>query len=567
MPILDTTLRRVRRYIGIDISLEGLEEDLFKLGFELESAVKKEDDYELKIEVTPDRPDCLSTIGLARALALYKGIRKPTRYAAQEGEKLEIIVDESVKEIRPYIAAFVASGIRLSEDDILELIWTQEKLHATFCRNRRKASIGFYPLKKISWPLRYYAELPSRIKFAPLGSEKTMTGVEILELHPTGRKYAGLLRGKDRYPLFVDANNNILSMPPIINSREYGEIKVGETDILVETTGVHKETMKQTLNILATMLCDMGAKISSVRITYPQGESEKAPYFDRNTRNLDISYAERVLGVELNKDKIMQLLEKMGYIAKDAGGGVIVVDIPPYRTDIFHEIDIVDDIARAYGFDNFEPELTPVFTVAARLRVEETVDQLREVLIGLGFSELFTFSLTSLEDQFVRMRLNIPPEVVRIAGAKETKINVVRRWLLPEVLKAIAENKACEYPIKVFEISDVAKIYDGLEAKSCNEKHMAIVISDTKANYTQIKSCIDYIFCILGRDIEIVRENHPSFIEGRCAAILVEGAKIGVIGELHPQVLLNFGLTIPTVAAEIDLTKVLGIEVREVEWA
>ncbi len=568
MPVLDTTLMRLRRYLGMDISLDDLEDLLFRIGFELDSAKKQEDDYLLKIEVTPDRPDCLSTVGLARALRLYLGKEKPKEYIARGEEEYKIIVDRSVIEIRPYIAAVVVKELRLTEDDLVELIWTQEKLHTTFCRNRKKASIGFYPLNAIKWPLRYYAENPDRIRFRPLGAEKEMTGREILMEHPTGREYSFILEGKEKYPLFVDNDGKILSMPPIINSADYGQVGTKDQDILLETTGTHKETMEKTINIIATILSDMGGELYQVKILYPDGTTDISPYFHKKTRVVSPQQVEKILGIRPKCRKIKQLLERMGYRAKLKDSSLIVVEIPPYRTDIFHDIDIIDDIARAYGFDNFEPELTPVFTVGGALEDNDKVDFIREILVGLGFVEAFTFSLTNEQDQFEKMLIDVPKEkIVRIAGAKEAKISMVRYWLLPELLKMLSENKAAEYPIKLFEIEDVVEICHELSAKARNLRHLAIVISDTSANYTELKSTIEYIFSSLDILITIKRDSHPSFIEGRCATIFVGGKKIGILGELHPQVLLNFGLTMPTVAAEVDLTEVLGLGISEVEYA
>lgn len=567
MPVLDTTLSRLRRYLGFDISLEELEEFLFKFGFELDSAKEQNSDFLLKIDITPDRPDCLSTVGLARTLKLYLGKESPKEYSAQCGD-YRIIVDKSVQTIRPYIAAVVVKGLKLAEDDILELIWTQEKLHATFCRNRLKASIGFYPLDILKWPLSYYAEDPEKIRFRPLGANREMSGREILIEHPTGREYSFILEGKEKYPLFTDSEGKVLSMPPIINSADYGQIRVGDQNILLETTGTHKSTMEKTLNILATMLHDMGGELYQVEILYPNGSMDVAPYFHKKARAISTKQVERVLGIDFKASKIKQLLERAGYIVKIKSSSLIVVEIPPYRTDVFHEIDIIDDIARAYSFDNFEPELTPVFTIGAALEDANKINFMREILVGLGFSEAFTFSLTNESDQFEKMRMPIPEDkIVRIAGARETKLTMVRYWLLPELLKTLSENKAVEYPIKIFEIEDVVEICDRLSARARNVRHLAILISDTSANYTQLKSIVEYLLQAIGVSVTIKRGQHSSFIEGRCAKILINDKEVGVLGELHPEVLLNFGVTIPVVAAELDLSLLLNLPTVEVEVA
>lgn len=570
MPILDTTLRRLNRYLGFDITLEELEEILFTIGFELDSAKRTGDDYELKIEITPDRADCLSSVGLARAIRLYLGKENPKNYVVNEpiSSNHKIIVDESVLPIRPYIAGVVVRNIKLSEEDLLELIWTQEKLHATFCRDRKKASIGFYPLNKISWPLRYYAEDPKKIKFRPLEFDTQLTGEEILQRHPTGKKYSWILANADKYPLFVDAEGHVLSMPPIINSADYGQITIEDTDILVETTGTHKETMLKTLNILSTILADLGGELYSVEIVYPENKVERTPDFKEQKWFLRLVDAERVLGIKLSSRKVVSFLQRMGYTVRVSNKKLLEVNVPPYRTDVFHIIDVIDDIARALGFDNFEPELTPVFTTGASLADRDLEQFVRDILIGLGFAEAFTFALTSIEDQFTKMRLEVPnKKVVKISGAKEAKLNIVRYWLLPELLKMLAENKAAEYPIKLYEVSDVARVCEKLSAGACNYRRLAILIADTNANYTQLKSTIEYLFGTMGIDISIKRTKHPSFIEGRVAKIIYNEEEIGVLGEIHPEVLMSFGLAIPVVAAELDLMSILGLEVKEVEWA
>ncbi|MEM1585770.1 MAG: phenylalanine--tRNA ligase subunit beta [Candidatus Korarchaeota archaeon] len=567
MPVLDTTLSRLRRYLGFDISLEELEELLFKIGFELDSIKEQNSDFLLKVDITPDRTDCLSTIGLARALRLYLNKERPKEYLAHRGE-YKIIVDESVLPIRPYIAAVVVKELRLTEDDISELIWTQEKLHTTFCRNRLKASVGLYPLDPLKWPLRYYAENPEKIRFRPLGMDKEMSGREILAEHPTGIEYSFILKDKEKYPLFTDSEGKILSMPPIINSADYGQVRAGDQNILLETTGTHKETMEKTLNILATILHDMGGELYQVDILYPSGVIDTAPYFHKNIKAISTKQVEKILGLRLKAREIKQLLERAGYLAEVQSPSLIVVQIPPYRTDVFHEVDIIDDIARTYSYDSFEPELTPVFTIGASLKDIPKVNFIREILTGLGFTEAFTFSLTNELDQFEKMRVPIPEtKVVKIAGAKEAKLTMVRYWLLPELLKMLSENKAVEYPIKMFEIEDIVEICDKLSAGARNIRHLAILISDARADYTQLKSVIEYLFQTLNIPIMIKRSQYPSFIEGRCAKILINDKEIGVLGELHPEVLLNFGVTMPVVAAELDLSYVLDLSTDEIEVA
>lgn len=567
LPILDVKLSRIQKLLGIKVSLKELDEILFRYGMELDSyEVLPDGDYWLKIEITPDRPDMLSLWGLVRALKKYMGKNVGLEHYEVKGSTYRIIVDESVKSIRPYIASVVVKGVKLTEEDLEDLIYAQEKLHDTFCRGRKKASIGFYPFRKISWPLHYYAEDPEKIRFTPLDFDEELNAYEILEKHPTGEKYAHILRPYKKYPVFTDDEGHILSLPPIINSEDYGKITIEDSDILIETTGMHKPTVELVINILSAIMKDLGGTLFSVKIEYPN-HHEYSPYMSNKKWKLKKKYVEEMLGVHLSVSEITKLLNMMGLDGKEIDSNTLEVLVPPYRADILHPIDIVDDIARAIGFDNFEPELTPIFTTSGILERTEVIDYVRELMVGLGYNEAFTFALTSFEDQFDKMRLE-RKEAVIISGAKEVQINTVRVWLIPELLKALTYNKNRKYPIKLFEVSDVVILDKNVDTGARNETHLAAISAHMDANFTEIRSVAEYILRNLGfREIEIRRINHPSFIEGRVIAIYVGNKRIGVLGELHPEVILNWGLSIPVAAMEISLEELMGWSYKPVEFA
>src|SRR3989344_4866470 len=220
MVILETTFKELNKSVGKKLAKQELDEILFNLGFELETV----ENDNIKVEITPDRPDLLSTQGLARLLKAYLGIKPGLQEYKIKKSNFKIIVDKSVEKIRPYTVAAIIKNLNLDYEKIKEIINIQEKLHNTFARKRKKTSIGIYPLENISPPITYLAEKSDKIKFVPLDFEKELTGKEILEKHPTGIKYADLLKSYDKYPIFVDSKNKVLSMPPIINSQELGKV-------------------------------------------------------------------------------------------------------------------------------------------------------------------------------------------------------------------------------------------------------------------------------------------------------------------------------------------------------
>src|SRR3989338_5379224 len=179
----------VEKLLKKKIKLDDIKDKITMLGTPLESI----NDNELAIEVFPNRPDLLSEQGFSRALNSFLGYSKGLRKYNYKKSNYKVIVDKSVNNIRPYTAFFLVKNIKLDDDKIKELINIQEKLHLTFCRNRKKASIGIYPAEKIAFPIHYKLLPKEKINFKPLESTSIMSFDEILAKHETGKKYAHLL--------------------------------------------------------------------------------------------------------------------------------------------------------------------------------------------------------------------------------------------------------------------------------------------------------------------------------------------------------------------------------------
>jgi phenylalanyl-tRNA synthetase beta chain len=147
---------------------------------------------------------------------------------------------------------------------------------------------------------------------------------------------------------------------------------------------------------------------------------------------------------------------------------------------------------------------------------------------------------------------------IRLANPVSTEYSIMRQSLLPGLMKNLAENKHESFPQKLFEISDVGKINTKLESMCERGLNVAAVSSHSTANFTEVKSLAEALLANLGlRNWQIKESKHPSFLEGRTAAIYVKGKRLGVLGEVHPEVLNNFELENPTTAFEIDLDLLL----------
>ncbi len=503
---------------------------------------------EIEFEVMPNRPDTLSVQGYLRAFKSYigkePGLKKYKISAPEKNYKIKI--DSSVKNIRPFTVCSIIKNLSFNNEKIKEIIDLQEKLHHTLGRKRKKIAIGIYPLEKINLPIRYIALHPDKIKFIPLETSKEMTGRQILQKHPAGKEYAHLLNGFEKYPVFIDSKNNILSMPPIINSNETGKITESTKEIFIECSGFDLSILKKTLNIIVTTFADMGGKIYQMELDYtkkiitPDLEPETMPLSIKNTNSL--------LGLNLNETDISSLLEKMGYSYKSGN-----VQIPAWRTDILHEVDIIEDIAIAYGYDSLEPEIPNISTAGEESKESKIKSKLSEILIGLGLIEISSYHLIKQEEVQKNME-----KAIELEDSK-TDYKFLRPNLLIPVLRILSENKDNEYPQKIFEIGTVFSPDLENQAETSILEKENLIIALTPSNFTEIKQVLDYLAKILNLSYTFKETIKKELIEGRTAQIIVNDKPIGYIGELHPKTLKERNIKMPVSVLEISLEEIFNI--------
>ncbi|MBM3200303.1 phenylalanine--tRNA ligase subunit beta [Candidatus Woesearchaeota archaeon] len=542
MPTVNISKKALDRAMGKNVPLDQLKDRVAFLGTVLE----KIDGEDMIIEVFPNRPDMLSEQGFTRAFSSFTGRRVGIKNYYAKKSDYRVIIDRSVNEVRPYTACAIVKGIKFDDKKIKEVIQIQEKLHVTYGRNRRKVAVGIYPFEKIKLPIRLEARKPEDIRFMPLESSDLMTAQQILTKHPAGRAYAHLLEGKQMYPVFVDGNNEILSMPPVINSERTGKITLKTRDVFIECSGFDFNTLSKCLNIIVTALSDMGGQIFEMDLEYPK-KKVKTPNLAPEEMKLDINYANRILGLNLDEVEIKRCLNKMGYEYK-AGKALI----PSYRTDVLHPIDLVEDIAIAYGYDKLKEEIPNVATIAEEDKFEIFKRKIAETLVGLGFIETNTYNLTNKENLTTNMGVNM--EFVEIENSKNSDYNVLRSWVIPGLLQVLKSNKHHEFPQKVFEIGTIFKKNPKEETGIVEMERLAVAISNTRADYTEIKQILDNIFRSLNIEYSVNETEHDSFIPGRVARVSVNGKGVAYIGEINPIILSKLALEMPISAFEINLT-------------
>jgi phenylalanyl-tRNA synthetase beta chain len=540
MTTITLNRKEVEKQIG---KLDGkLQERIVMAGIEIDSLT----DEEFSIDITPNRTDLLSTQGFVRYVKNYLGKGKLSEYKIKNSN-YEVVIEKSVKEVRPFTVCAVVKNLKLDDQRIKDIIDIQEKLHQTIGRKRKRMAMGVYPLEKIKFPIRFIAKKPSEIKFRPLEYPKEITGAQILRQHPAGRDYADLLKDCAVYPIFSDANNKILSMPPIINSHETGKIDESTKEVFIECSGFNKYYLEKSLNIFVSALADMGAEIYSVKIT--DKTNFISPSLERQRIEFKIEDINKTLGTELKEKEIERILIKMDIAIKKETGKLFAL-VPAYRNDVLHWVDIAEDIAIAYGYENFIPEIPKISTIAEEDEVSIKKRVIGNILAGISFIEVSSLHLNTKEEiKKMHYQFN---EFIEIENSK-TEYNVLRMDLLTNLMKIFSENSDSSYPQKIFEMGRVFEL-DSKTETGINEKELlSIAICEEKTDFTEIKKTLDYVFKMLGKDYEIQETENSNFIPGRVGKILVDKKEVGLIGEISPRCLKNWKVDFPVVAVEMGL--------------
>jgi phenylalanyl-tRNA synthetase beta chain len=516
----------------------------------------------LSIEVKDsNHPDLWSVEGIARALRTHLGIAKPRgpRVLARSG--LKVTVDKRLGPIRPYIATAIVKSVRTSENALKSWIGLQEKMDQTYGRKRKRASIGFYQSDLVKSPLRYTVADPDLTSFPPLGSTEQMTLREIVEKHPKGIEYGAIISSFKEWPLLIDGEDKILSLPPVINSNDLGKVNTETKNILVEVTGTNADTVGNTLKIVVAALAERGGKIYSCSQTYPDGKNNLAttPDLRSSFKELSIEYTNNLLGTTLKPAEISRLLARAGHPpGKHARRDVLRVESLCYRIDIMHQVDLVEDIAIALDLNKLKPEWPRIWTLGGLASETDRHETLAEIMVGMGYQELLTYSLTSPEVFVTNMGLT-EEKHAELLNPKMSTHDAMRSWLLPSLLNVLRDNTHVDYPQRVFEIGPCVVLRDGSEETETRYKISAVTIH-TSAGFTEIRSSLDTLLASVGLDFNVEASTHPSFLKGRTGAVKSGTTQLGFVGELHPKVIRAWGLSLPVAAFELEIPSTVGRE-------
>jgi len=532
----------------------------------------------LKIELNDtNRPDLWGTAGCARQLKIYNDNKIPLYpFFSRDGDnkkaEKKVKVEASVKQVRPYLTGFIARGKTITDPMLRDMIQTQEKLAWNFGRKRRSMSMGIYRISRIKWPIIYKGVDPDSVSFLPLAAEEygitqPLTLREILKQHPKGKEFAFIQEHEPIHPLLTDSQGDILSYPPIINSNDLGAVQVGDNEVFIELTGTDLPLITLAASIVACDLADNGFNIEPVEIEYdfdtPFGRKIVTPYYFQEPVFCSLSRIERFLGEKLNGDECVKALTRMGVKAEkandcergDAGKAAaegVRIYPPEYRNDFLHAADVAEDVMIGRSLCSFKPQRPSDATVGRLLPITLFSRQVKELLVGLGYQEMIYNYLGSKKDLVENMR-GKGEKIIRIFNPMTENYEFVRDTIIASLMASESISGRSVYPHKIFEVGKVAWLDDAENYRSKTRQFTGFLHAGNDANFNTAAAELQTIFYYLSREYDVEESSDERFIPGRAAAIMFKGKQVGVFGELHPEVLENWGVTVPCTAGEIDL--------------
>lgn len=524
-----------------------------------------EDERVIKIELNDtNRPDLWSTNGVARQLRLHNGgetidyAKLMSNKGNSDYEGRVINVDPALKDIRPYMVAFMIAGKPIDDPMLKDIIQTQEKLCWNFGRKRKSISMGVYRIDQVKFPAEYKAVDPDKTSFVPLACETPMTCRQILTEHPKGKDFGWIIQDLPKFPLLTDATGEVLSMAPVINSASLGAVQVGDKDLMVELTGDNIENLLLSANIVACDFADQGYEIKPILVKHPYdtglGKDILAPFYFQPTTKAQIKNINKLLGSDFTADQIVKALGRMGNTVS-VSGEEVTLSPAPYRNDFLHEVDIIEDVMIGSDLETFKPAKPNDFTIGRLLPITLLSRKAKTLMVGLGYQEMI-FNYVGSKKDFIDNMLIDGSKVIEIANPMSENYQFVRSDILSSLLRAESKSANAIFPHKICEIGKVAYLCDEENTGTRTRQVLGFMTAGAGSNFNDAASEVSALLYFLDHKYEVAESDDPRFIPGRQAAILANGKKIGVFGEIHPQVLENWNISVPAVGGEIDLEEI-----------
>lgn len=637
MPTVSLNRDELYERLGKTYSEEEFDELCFEFGVELDEVTSEREEAQkssatklsaselsaysdaviYKIDVPANRYDQLCIEGICRGINIFLGnVEAPVyeKINPESGSMEKITVMPSTKQIRPFVVCAILRDITFNQARYNSFIDLQDQLHRNLCRLRTLVAIGTHDLDSIKGgPFVYDAQSPDKIKFVPLTHGSTgeeFTGRTLLEHYSVDpackhlKPYVPIIQDSEVYPVVLDSEETVLSLPPIING-DKSKITLDTKNVFIECTATDLTKANIVLDTVVAMFSEYCAKpfsVEPVLVEYVNESSEVinsyvTPQMYTRTEDAKVDFVNSLIGINISSDDMVNLCNKvqLGPAKLVEGGDVLQVTVPPTRSDILHAVDIAEDIGIAYGYNNIVKKVPTTCTVGGEQPLNKLGDLLRDEIARAGYTEVLTHGLCSIHDNFTALGREIT-DAVSLSNPANVEYEVVRTTLLTGLLKTLQHNKSASFTkgFKIFEISDVVLPDDSnvvcqsiVGAK--NVRRVCAVYAGPTSGFEIIHGLVDRIMTLcevapeeeyiknskkgLEEKFRVAREgwyytilpdnSSGTYFPDRAANVFLTNptigkrVNIGSFGILHPKVLKSFDISYPASSIELDLEPLL----------
>lgn len=548
MPVVTFRAPDLCRVIGKPVATATLAERMPMLGGDLDKVAGDE----ITIEWFPNRTDLLVLEGTGRALRAFLDVKPGLATYKVAPPKTDLRVDPSVAAVRPFAAACFVRNVPFDDAYVQTVVDAQEKLTHSPGRRRKKIAIGLHDASGVQGPFTYTCVGPGQKPFVPLGESGPAKPPErILAEHPKGREYAHLLP-PGQFPVFLDGKGEVLSLPPVVNAQRTA-VSSRTRDILIDVTGTDRAAVRQMAALLATCLAERGGTIEGITVHDASG-AWVCPDLKPREWVLHVDDIQALLGREWSADEAAKCLARLGHHAEPFGNKVLV-QTAAWRFDLLHPVDLIEDVGIGYGFDKFPGSLPTSVTFGGALPHQVLEDKLRTILLGLGWSEAKTLTLTNTRDAWTNWGASAQPAVTVLNPVVEDQ-TILRQRVAPSLMRVLAANKHRSLPQRLFEVGYVVR--QDAQGQWRNTLQLACVALDAKAGFSDAKGLAEALARDAALPVTQVAGAFPGLVTGRQALLRHGDATVGAFGELHPQTIVAFGLAAPGILLELDLAGFVG---------
>jgi phenylalanyl-tRNA synthetase beta chain len=415
--------------------------------------------------------------------------------------------------------------------------------------------MGVYRSDLITYPVHFEGADPDKAHFVPLHMDEDLTLREICEKHPKGLEYGPIVADKPVFPFLYDDASEVLSFPPVINSARVGAVESGDENLFFEFSGTGLDDLLLAASIIACDCADMGFTILPVKCVFPYdtdyGREVTVPYYFQKPAACELGFLRKMLGENLSEEQIIAALRRMG-IHSIVDDSMVYITVPEYRNDFLHPVDIVEDVMIGHGLGNFAPELPNDSTVGRITEAEAFSRKVKEIMVGLGYQEMMYNYLGSKREYIDNMRVD-GSDYIQIANPMSENYEFVRPSIVPSLLESESVSAHAVYPHQIFEVGKVAFLDESDNSGTTTRDYLGFLAAGSDMGFNQLSSLVSTLFYFMNRTYTMEEMVDPRFIEGRCGQLVSEGKVVGIFGEVHPAVLENWGITMPTIACEVDL--------------